>query len=112
MEYKCSVCHSVKDEVTLPNGWKKAFYGYVCVNCRNGAPKNKTNSNWDFIRKGVQIMFNPNDEVKNKYTGEPAIVLHIDSDELMTVVFRTNRFSKGYLDGYGTQVLIKNFELR
>lgn len=56
-------------------------------------------------------MFEPKDEVISKWTNERAVVLHLDTDELMTVVFRTKKFAKGNLEGHGTQVLIKNFEL-
>jgi hypothetical protein len=56
-------------------------------------------------------MFEPENEVISKWTEERAVVLHIDTEELMTVEFRTKKFVKGNLEGHGTQVLIKNFRL-
>lgn len=56
-------------------------------------------------------MFKPNDEVINKYTKERAIVSYLNDEEIMTVRFRNKKFTKGNLEGFYTQVLIKNFEL-
>lgn len=55
-------------------------------------------------------MFKSGDEVIGKWTNERAVVLRVDTDELMTVKFHTRRFSKGNLQVYGEQVLIKNFQ--
>jgi len=56
-------------------------------------------------------LFKPNDEVINKYTKERAIVSYLNDEEIMTVRFRNKKFTKGNLEGFYTQVLIKNFEL-
>jgi hypothetical protein len=54
-------------------------------------------------------MFKRGDEVISKLTNDRAVVMWIDSAELMTVRFRTRKFAKGNLEGFGEQVLIKNF---
>lgn len=55
-------------------------------------------------------MFKPGDEVISKLTNDRAVVMRVDSDELMTVKFRTRKFRKENLEAWGETVLIKNFK--
>jgi hypothetical protein len=55
-------------------------------------------------------MFKPGDEVISKLTNDRAVVMRVDSGELMTVKFRTRKFRKGNLEAWGETVLIKNFK--